>query len=289
MPAPVTPVIVTFNSAAVLGACLASLRGETLAPIVIDNASSDASAALAAELGAHVCVNLRNEGFGRAMNSGAALADSELLLLVNPDLTFDPGAIAALLKAAQDYPGASLFGPRLIEPDGRVFFPDQSLLSPQRRKSRAAAALPEGDCTQPFLSGACYFVRRASFQALGGFDPNIFLFYEDDDLCRRFSDAGGPPVYVHGAVARHARGKSSAPAKGRQFRARWHLAWSRVYVARKYGARPQILRLLCKSGVKYLLAAAMCDSARRERHGGTIAGTLAALLGKSALQKEGLG
>jgi N-acetylglucosaminyl-diphospho-decaprenol L-rhamnosyltransferase len=288
MPLPVTPVIVTFNSAHVLAPCLASLRGETAQPIVIDNAGADGAAALAQTLGARVKVNARNQGFGRAMNIGAAMAETEFLLLANPDLTFDEGAIAALCQAACDYPQASLFGPRLIEPDGRVFYPAGSLLEAKPRNAKGPAPLPEGDCSLPFLSGACYLVRRAAFEAIGGFDPQIFLFYEDDDLCRRFADAGAPPVYVHAAIVRHTRGQSSAPARGRAYKARWHLAWSRAYVARKYGLRAGSAGTIFKSGFKYLPALATRDAARRERHGGTLAGAFAAMRGLSALEKEGL-
>ena len=289
MPLPVTPVIVTFNSAQVLAPCLASLRGETAAPIVVDNASQDGSAALAQALGARVKVNARNEGFGRAMNIGAAMADTEFLLLANPDLTFDEKAIAALCNAARACPQASLFGPRLIEPDGRVFAPARSLLEASRSNGASAASLPNGDRTLPFLSGACYLVRRAAFENYGGFDPNIFLFYEDDDLCRRFCDAGAAPVLVHAAVVRHSRGQSSAPARGRDYRARWHLAWSRAYVARKYGLSAGGGGTIFKSGLKYLDALARRDTARLERHGGTLAGAFAAMRGQSALEKEGLG
>ena len=288
MPLPVTPVIVTFNSAHVLATCLASLRGETAPPIVVDNASQDASAALAQSLGARVRVNARNQGFGRAMNIGAALADTEFLLLANPDLSFDEGAIAALWEAARACPQASLFGPRLVEPDGRIFLPARSLLEAKPGKPNTASPPPEGDCPLPFLSGACYLARRAAFEAIGGFDPRIFLFYEDDDLCRRFADTGAGPVYVHAAVVRHSRGKSSSPARGRVYQARWHLAWSRAYVARKYGLRAGNAGTIFKSGLKYLHALATRDAARRERHGGTLAGAFAAMRGLSALEKEGL-
>ena len=60
--------------------------------------------------------------------------------------------------------------------------------------------LPEGDVCAPFFSGACFLVRRDLFLRLGGFDENIFLFYEDDDLCRRIADGGLSLVYVPQAV-----------------------------------------------------------------------------------------
>jgi GT2 family glycosyltransferase len=150
-------------------------------------------------------------------------------------------------------------------------------------------AIPEGDACLPFLSGACLLIRRELFIALGGFDPAIFLFYEDDDLCRRMRDAGHALVHVHGAEARHGRGRSTAPSPRRRFKARWHLAWSEHYIARKYGlAGPGPIRMLAnigKAGGYGLLL-------KRDKmfaHAGSAAGARAWRRGETALAHEGLG
>jgi len=219
MTAGVTAIVVAFDSAHALPDCLGALSREGVPVIVVDNASLDSSADLAAALGARVIRSARNEGYGRANNRGARAADSDFLLIVNPDIVLDPGAVAALVAAAARYPDAGLLAPRIVEPDGRVFFQPRSLLSPYLPNPSGRLNLPGGDVCAPFLSGACFIIRRALFQQLGGFDPNIFLFYEDDDLCRRVADAGHALVHVHAAIARHGRGRSSAPKPGRVFRA----------------------------------------------------------------------
>ena len=116
-----------------------------------------------------------------------------------------------------------------------MFFQPRSLLAPYLSNPGGKLALPEGEACAPFFSGACFLVRRDLFLRLGGFDQNIFLFYEDDDLCRRIADAGARAGLCAAGVVRHGRGASSAPKPGRIFRARWHQAWSRAYVSRKYG------------------------------------------------------
>jgi N-acetylglucosaminyl-diphospho-decaprenol L-rhamnosyltransferase len=288
MTAGVTAIVVAFDSAHALPDCLGALGREGVPAVVVDNASQDGSADVAERLGARVIRNPRNEGYGRANNRGAAVADGDFLLIVNPDIVLDPDAVAALLAAAARYPDAGLLAPRIVEPDGRVFFQPRSLLSPYLPNPVGRLSLPEGDVCAPFLSGACFLIRRALFLELGGFDPNIFLFYEDDDLCRRVADAGHALVHVHGAVARHGRGRSSAPKPGRIFRGRWHQAWSRAYVARKYGLpNPAPAHL----GLNALRVAGSCLTLNRamiERYGGSAAGALAALRGRTALDHEGL-
>ena len=285
---PVTAIVVAHDSAHALPACLDALKREGVPAIVVDNASEDGSADLAEARGARVIRNARNEGYGRANNIGVAAAESPLVLILNPDLALDSGAAAALLAASERYPDAGILAPRIVEPDGRVFFQPQSTLSPYLANPAGKPCRPEGDCCAPFLSGACLMVRRELFLALGGFDPNIFLFYEDDDLCRRAADAGHALVHVHGATACHLRGGSSAPKAGRVFRARWHQAWSRAYVAGKYGLPNPAPRMLAINALRALATRFTFNGALIERYAGSAAGALAFLRGETALRRENL-
>ena len=288
----VTAIVVAYDSAGVLPACLAALKREGVRAIVIDNASEDDSVAIAQEFGAHVIRNAKNEGFGRANNAGVAAAETEFCLILNPDIVLDDGAVAALTAAAERYPDAALYAPRIVEDDGRFFYQNRSLLRESVVRGEAGGDprghLPEGDACAPFLSGACLLVRRADFLDIGGFDPEIFLFYEDDDLCRRFADAGRALLHVHDAVARHGRGKSTAAKPGRRYKARWHLGWSRVYIARKYGLPDGAGATLRANALKAFLSRLLRRQNDSERYGGLVDGTRAALRGDRALDKEGL-
>jgi GT2 family glycosyltransferase len=284
----VTAIVVAFDSAHVLPECLAALAREGVPPLVVDNGSTDGTAELAESLGARVIRNGRNEGFGRAMTIGVRAAGTPFCLLTNPDLVYESGAVDALVEAAERWPDAGLLAPRIVEPDGRFFWQARSLLSPYLKNPGGKLALPEGDCCAPFLSGASLLVRRELFLALGGFDPEIFLFYEDDDLCRRMAEAGHSLVHVHGAVARHARGKSTAPRKGRLFNARWHMAWSRGHVSRKWGLEGDSLSTALVNSLKALGATLLLNRTLMERYGGSAAGAWAFLLGRTALGREGL-
>ncbi|MBE7201923.1 MAG: glycosyltransferase family 2 protein [Parafilimonas terrae] len=284
-----TAIIVAHDSADALPACLAALAREGVPAIVVDNASRDASVAVAASSGARVVRNPRNEGYGRANNGGVRAAEgARYVLIVNPDVELQPGAASALLAAARDWPDAGLFAPRIVEPDGRFFYQPRSLLAPYLPNPKGRRDLPEGDVCAPFLSGACLMVERTLFLALGGFDEAIFLFYEDDDLCRRIADAGRALIHVHGAVALHGRGRSSAPEPGRVFRTRWHQAWSRAHVSRKYGLPDPSLSTLLVNLPKAALAALAFRRAGFERYGGSVAGAWAAWRGADALTREGL-
>jgi N-acetylglucosaminyl-diphospho-decaprenol L-rhamnosyltransferase len=287
-PQDVTAIVVTFDSAHALPECLGAFRADGVPVIVVDNASTDDTVTIAEGQGARVIRNARNEGYGRANNSGARAAESEFILVVNPDCIVDKGAIPALVDAARRYPDAVLFAPQIVEPDGRVFFQPRSLLSPYLHNRQGKLVLPEGEACAPFFSGACFLIRRDVFLKLGGFDDNIFLFYEDDDLCRRVADSGAALIYVPQAVVRHGRGRSSGEKPGRIFTSRWHQAWSRAYVSRKYGLPNPAPGMFAVNACKAIGARLTFRRKLIERYAGSAAGALAFLKGETALAREGL-
>lgn len=157
-PVSVTAIVVTFNSAPVITDCVRRLIDQGVDCLVVDNASTDGCAELAAAAGANVVRNARNEGYGRANNIGLRACASDYVLIVNPDIAVDPGCVPALLKAAADAPRHGLYAPRLVEPNGRMHTHSLGLLGPS-------------------ASGACLLARRQALIDIGGFDEEIFLFY----------------------------------------------------------------------------------------------------------------
>lgn len=284
----ITAIVVSFDSAEVLPACLGALAAEGVPALVVDNASGDSTREVAAAHGAQVIANARNEGYGRANNIGARAATTPYILIVNPDLELQSGAAQALLAAAVRYPDAGMLAPRIVEPSGRVFLQPRSLLSPPHLNRSGDMPIPTGDACLPFLSGACLLIRRDLFIELGGFDPNIFLFYEDDDLCRRMRDAGHSLVHVDAAEARHARGGSSRPSPERRYIARWHLAWSERYVARKYGLPMPKPASLVENAAKAMGYGLILNRMKMFAHAGSYAGARAFARGESALARQGL-
>jgi GT2 family glycosyltransferase len=278
----VTAIVVTFDSAHALPECLGALAADGVPAIVVDNASTDDTVATAERQGARVIRNAHNEGYGRANNIGARGADTEFVLIVNPDCIVDKGAVAALVDAARRYPDTAFFAPQIVEPSGRVFYQPRSLLASYLPNPSGKLVLPEGEACAPFFSGACFLIRRGVFLKLGGFDEDIFLFYEDDDLCRRLADSGSALIYVPQAVVRHGRGQSSGEKPGRIFASRWHQAWSRAYVSRKYGLPNPAPGMFAINALKAVGASLTFRRKLIERYAGSAAGAWAAMRGRKA-------
>ncbi|MFW8635939.1 glycosyltransferase family 2 protein [Cribrihabitans pelagius] len=261
MTPPVTIITVTYNSAAVAGNLLRSIPSG-MPCILVDNASADAESmrALAQEHGAEFIANAENAGFGPACNQGAARADTEFLFFVNPDAELFEDTIARLLAAAEAHPDASAFNTRVLKGDGSLFFKRRSKLIPRSLWLGREAA--QRDAEVPVLSGGAMMVRRDAFRQVGGFDPRIFLFHEDDDLSLRLKQHCGPLRYVHGARVRHLLGHSTERSARTAALKAWYMGQSRVYAARKHGQRFGFLRALAEA-VLQLISPLNLFSARK--------------------------
>src|SRR6056297_676382 len=232
-PERVTVVTVAHNSLAVLPEMLASLPPGCKA-VVVDNASHETSplADLAQTHDAHLIRNDDNRGFGPACNIGAAQARTEFLLFLNPDARLGDRAIEALVAAADAHPEAVAFNPAITDGKGRPYFKRGSVLLPA--SARLPAGWPDADREVPVLTGAAFFVRRAAFEAVGGFDPAIFLYHEDDDLALRLKDQIGPLMFVRNAHVTHDAGNSTVRSPASAAFKAFHMGRSRVYAARKH-------------------------------------------------------
>ena len=227
----ITAVIVTYNSAGQIGACLAALRNEPAwQRVVIDNASEDDTVKQArkADPGAQVIKNRDNIGFAAAANQGARLASGSILLFLNPDTIAAPGALDALSNALyQDGIGATCGA--LSHNSGQIDrgftvrrFPTTLSMAaeilllnrvwpsnPVNRRYRYLDldySKPQ-EVDQP--AGACLAVWREVWENLGGFDERFFpVWFEDVDFCRRIRDHNWKILYCPAARFLHSGGHS---------------------------------------------------------------------------------
>lgn len=200
-------VVVSYASSALLTASLGPLTDAGFLGIVVDNYSSvaeqDRVGDLAVEHG-WAALWQDNTGFGEAVNSGVALARElgcDRFVVLNPDAELDPDS-ARLLLATADTAG-TLAAPRIERPDGSVWFAG-ALLDLRDGRTRSRSRSPQDEV--PWLTGACLAFTQATWQQVGGFADDYFLYWEDVDLSYRLSQAGGKLVVVAEAHCVHAEG-----------------------------------------------------------------------------------
>lgn len=225
-------IVVTHDSASVLPTCLRSLQPQVAGLggelVVVDNASNDASVAIARRHGARVIESGRNLGFAAGCNLGAQGTTAELIVLVNPDSELDDGCLADLRAVQRTYPRTGPIGGRARLADGR--YDRRAVMGWPRLRGAVSFALgldaafrgvrwidpehgprslPEtGPATVAVeaVSGAVMAVPRELWSDLGGFDERYYLYGEDVDLCVRASRAGWQPTVAVAAGYTHAGG-----------------------------------------------------------------------------------
>jgi N-acetylglucosaminyl-diphospho-decaprenol L-rhamnosyltransferase len=209
-----TAIVVTHNSAATLQRCLASLERAGVGTIrVVDNASTDGTREVVGQMGKAGKIDLvplpQNRGFAAACNVGADKAHTDFLFFLNPDAELLNGALAQGLVSFANAPVGAV-GLGLVDAAGR---PEvgragyevtlQGLVQRKRHPQLTRASIVG------WVSAGALLVRRQAWEAVGGFDEQFFLYWEDVDLCKRLWQAGWQVVSEPAARVTHHRGSSS--------------------------------------------------------------------------------
>lgn len=230
----VTAVVVSWNAAPQLAACLASLDAQDhgdLEVLVVDNASTDGSLAiLDAERARErrhplrVVANAVNRGFAGAVNDALALTDAEAVLVANVDVAPAPDLVSRLVAALASDERTGSVQPRLLRPrsgpgGGDVIDTTGHLANRARLfRNRGEGEIDAGRYRRGEVfgvSGALALHRRAMLDdvAWRGVDgarehltEDLFAYFDDVELDWRARLRGWRAVYEPDAVARHERG-----------------------------------------------------------------------------------
>lgn len=225
-------VIVTYNSASEIGACLDALAGlsESEAEIlVVDNASADATLAEVVARGARYIANSTNAGFAAAMNEGVRATSAPLILALNPDTRLvsgldvmsaqfekpGTGAVGGLLLGDDGAPQKGFMARNLPTPAALIFevlginrlWPDNPVNWHYRCLGMDPLRLAE--VGQP--AGAFLMFSRAAWERVGGFDESFWpIWFEDVDFCARLKASGFRAYYHPLGMAKHTGAHSIA-------------------------------------------------------------------------------
>ena len=183
--------------------------------IVVDDCSPDNTTEMLGKVqGVKVVRNEKNLGFLQSANQGAAVATGQYLLFLNNDTIVTPGWLDELTKTLEDDASIGVVGSKLLYPDGSlqeaggIIWNDGSAWNYGRH----------GDPNRPeycyardvdYCSGASLMVRRALFEAAGGFDERFVPAYgEDSDLCMHVRNEGWRVVMQPMSKVMHHEGVS---------------------------------------------------------------------------------
>ncbi|CCH29861.1 glycosyltransferase [Saccharothrix espanaensis] len=230
---PLAVVIVTYHSADVVQECLESVAValESIPDgrvVVVDNASTDDTLDVVARTApnAQIVARVTNDGFAAGVNAGFAAAPDCDVLVLNPDIRLEPGALGPLREALAQ-PGVGIAAPRLLNEDGSQQLSLRRTPNPLRALGeallggfRAGRVAPLGELvvnersyertgTADWVTGAAWLVSRACRDAIGKLEEQYFLYSEETEYMLRAGKRGFAIRFEPRSRAVHLGGEQS--------------------------------------------------------------------------------
>lgn len=234
MKADVAVVIVSYNSAEFIGACLESVtsarRQVRQQIIVVDNDSRDHTVQLIREQFPEVelIVPGKNLGFAAGVNLGASHADADFVLLLNPDTVILNHAIDSIVDFARKNPRHGIYGGRTLTPEGglepsscwgeptiwsmAMFGFGLTTLAPKNRwlDPESLGGWQRDSVREVGVITGCFLLTpKKVWDDLGGMDERYFMYGEDVDFAMRARSLGYRPVICPEAELVHEVGLCS--------------------------------------------------------------------------------
>lgn len=183
-------VVVAYHSGPALARCLDTLRHDVPEAnvIVVDNGGSENDIGTEWER-LHVVAPDENLGFAGGANRGASETHDDVLVFLNPDTVVAPGALRRLAKRLEDPAiGIAMARLQLLQRPGVLNSGGTAVhvsgLAWAGRFGERADEISELEDV-PAASGAALAIRRETFDALGRFTPELFMYQEDVELSWR--------------------------------------------------------------------------------------------------------
>lgn len=234
-------IIVSYNSLKYIKGCLKSIFtyndiGDSLEVIVVDNSPGyETKRWIDKSCYDVVTIENANRGFGEANNVGAKNANGKYLLFLNPDTELLEPVFSFAINRFQTNPDLGCFGVQLVDEKGRNNY------SFGLRNNRGFILTLTDKLLSffnlfisrfMFISGANIFIEKTVFEDCGMFDENIFLYYEESDLCNRLILKGKINKFFPEKKILHYEGKASEKTL---FNSYAYALESREYYCKKFG------------------------------------------------------
>lgn len=258
----VTVVAVTYNATAVLPAFLSSVRrgleGLASSIVVVDNGSLDGTQALVAAHSGVTLLAQSNTGYAHAVNRGIEWAPtSHDILVLNPDLIVDDGAITRLQARLVSDPSIGIAVPAMTDQHGRMTLSLRRAPSPGRTLVEAAvggnragrfgerfAPIGREPVSCDWATGAALLIRREALEQVGAWSEAFFMYSEETDFCLRVGDLGWRVVCDPAARVMHAGGEMATDPTLWSLRAINQVRFARRRGGRLHGAAARAATIL---------------------------------------------
>ena len=224
----VTFLIVTFKCVESIHRCINSIPNKYPILVIENSADNFFKSDLEKKYNNVKCILTgKNLGFGKANNIGLNLIKSKYIFLINPDVLLMHDTTEQLIYYSQKIKNFALLAPALNDLEDKNFTIYKKNLSTINKLE-----FLEVDC----IKGFAMFFNMSKFKNIGFFDEKIFIYYEEDDLCKRVRSLNEKIYVIFSSKVIHKGGQSHNKEFNEQMELsrNWHYMWSYFYYNKKH-------------------------------------------------------
>ena len=216
-----------------------------------------------------------NLGMGASNNIGISRSTTDFVFILNPDTIFKPDTLDNLINDLKQIDDFAIVSPVI----SNQRFPNYKGIINENNKYQDIISVNVVD-------GFSMLINKKKFQG-NFFDENIFLYLENDDLCKRAIDLGHKIYVFNSSIVDHIAASSTNMNKADIEKLRnWHWMWSKFYYNRKhYGLTKALIRIspnLFSSLFKYLIFLILFNKTEKIKYYNRLAGLICSILGKKS-------
>ena len=278
-------VIVTLKSEKVIHQCIKSLNQNIPIIVVEHSHNKKLKEELEKKYNNLKCILAKsNLGMGSGNNIGLKAADTDYVLLLNPDVLLEENTIEELFMASQNLNNFSMLAP--LEKN----FNNYGFLNKKITNKNFEDSPFEVD----FIDGFSMLINKKKFKEIGYFDEKFFMYLENNDLCKRSRDKGDLIYIVPKSKINHLAAKAvdNKYADEIEYSRNWHWIWSKYYFNKKhYGFLKAFLEgfpRYCSSLVKFLFYLLINNKQKKKIYFNRASGFYNAFLGKTSWYRPNL-
>lgn len=223
---------------------------------------------------------ISNNGYSTQINYGVNFVKTKYFLISNPDVRgINEINIIKFLNVAKLLDNKfSALGPRYIDANPKSI--------KQSKNNEDIAELR-------FLSGACMFFYKKNYDLVGGFDNNIFLYFEENDYCQRskkfFKNYQVNTIKVYHDMGNSVLSKNEQEVKDQRDLRSWHFVWSKFYYYKKnfgfFFAIFIFIPIILRTGIKIFFYLISKDEINYLKYKNRWSGIISSIKGKRSYKR----
>jgi GT2 family glycosyltransferase len=275
----VTFLIVTFKSGESIHRCVDLIPKKYPILVIENSADNFFKSDLEKKYDNVKCILAgKNLGFGKASNIGLNLVKSQYTFLINPDTLLTSNSIEQLINYSQKINDFTLLSPVMQDSEDKNYRICKKKLLPINTSEYLEV---------DFIKGFAMFFNMSKFKNIGFFDEKIFLYFEEDDLCRRVRNLNQKIYVIFSSKITHAGGQSHNKEFNEEIdhSRHWHHMWSYYYYNKKHFTFLYALLITFDKVISYSLRVffyTLIFNKNKKKYKQRLSGLLNSYIGKSS-------